>query len=65
MKTDKGHIEFEDILWLRRASTKSGADGVPPAIAQKLLASGLIEAEPHRTVLKITEKGRIALSKLG
>lgn len=62
---DKPPIDFEDLPWLRRACTKAGAEGVPAAIAEKLMAAGLIEHEGHRAALKITEKGRIALSKLG
>lgn len=58
-------IDFEDIVWLRRASHKSGADNVPAAVAEKLVAAGLIENEPNRPVFRITEKGRIALAKLG
>jgi hypothetical protein len=58
-------IEFEDIPWLRRACSKAGAEGVPPAIAEKLIAAGLIEHERNRPALRITEKGRIALAKLG
>jgi hypothetical protein len=61
----KSRIDFEDILWLRRAATKSGADHVPPAIAEKLINAGLIEVTSKPPSLKITEKGRIALSKLG
>jgi hypothetical protein len=52
-------------LWLRRAATKAGADHVPPAIAEKLINAGLIEVTSKPPSLKITEKGRIALSKLG
>ena len=62
---DKHKIDFEDILWLRRAATKAGADHVPPAIAAKLINAGLIEVASKPPSLKITEKGRIALSKLG
>ena len=58
-------IAFEDILWLRKAATKAGADHVPPAIAEKLINAGLIEVTAKPPSLKITEKGRIALSKLG
>jgi hypothetical protein len=58
-------LEFEDILWLRRAATKAGAVQVPPAIADKLMNAGLIALGSKPTTLKITEKGRIALSKLG
>ena len=65
MKDDKTPIGFEDILWLRRASSKAGAVSVPPEVAEKLIAAGLIEHEGGRSKLKITPKGRIALSKLG
>ena len=58
-------IDFEDILWLRRASTKGGASQVPPAIAEKLLGAGLIELATKPPTMRITEKGRIALEKLG
>jgi hypothetical protein len=58
-------IDFQDILWLRRAATKAGADHVPPEIAERLLNAGLIEMGARPSSLKITEKGLIALSKLG
>ena len=58
-------IEFEDILWLRKAATKAGADHIPPAIAEKLIGAGLIEPGAKPPTHRITEKGRIALSKLG
>ena len=62
---DKPRIDFSDILWLRKAATKAGADHVPAEIAEKLIAAGLIEVTAKPPSLKITEKGRIALSKLG
>jgi hypothetical protein len=62
---NKPQIDFTDILWLRKAATKTGADHVPPAIAEKLIAAGLLEVTSKPPSLKITEKGRIALSKLG
>ena len=65
MAKNQAKIEFEDILWLRKAATKAGADHVPPAIAEKLLSAGLIEVTAKPPTLRITEKGRIALSKLG
>ena len=65
MKTEHAQLDFEDILWLRRAATKAGAVQVPPAIAEKLIGAGLIEVATKPPTLKITEKGRIALSKLG
>lgn len=58
-------ITFDDILWLRRAATKTGADHVPVEIADKLIKAGLIEVTAKPQSLKITDKGRIALSKLG
>jgi hypothetical protein len=65
VKRESRRLEFEDILWLRRAATKAGAVQVPPAIAEKLVNAGLIELGTKPTTLRITEKGRIALSKLG
>ena len=62
--TDK-QINFEDIMWLRKAATKSGADHIPPEVAEKLITAGLIEAGSKPPTLRITEKGRIALTKLG
>ena len=61
----RSQLDFEDILWLRRAATKAGAGQVPPAIAEKLLNAGLIQVTSKPPSLKITEKGRIALTKLG
>jgi hypothetical protein len=65
VKQASTRLEFEDILWLRRAATKAGAVQVPPAIADKLMNAGLIELGSKPTTLRITGKGRIALSKLG
>lgn len=65
MKPERAQLDFEDILWLRRAATKTGATQVPPAIAEKLIGAGLIEPGAKPPILKITEKGRIALNKLG
>ena len=65
MKSGPAQLDFEDILWLRRAATKAGAVQVPPAIAEKLMSAGLIERGTKPPTMKITEKGRIALSKLG
>jgi hypothetical protein len=65
VKSESSRLDFEDILWLRRAATKAGAAQVPPAIAEKLMNAGLLEIGPKPTTLRITEKGRIALSKLG
>lgn len=65
MKIKHAQLDFQDILWLRRAATKAGAVQVPPAIAEKLVSAGLIELGTKPPTLKITEKGRIALTKLG
>ena len=65
MKIGNARLDFEDILWLRRAATKAGAVQVPPGIAEKLVSAGLIEVGTKPPTLKITEKGRIALTKLG
>jgi hypothetical protein len=65
VKDEKIRIGFEDIRWLRRASGKSGSETVPPAIAKRLIGAGLLEAGPRPSSVKLTEKGRIALSKLG
>ena len=65
VKNAHAQLDFQDILWLRRAATKAGANQVPSAIAQKLVGAGLIEAGAKPPVMKITEKGRIALTKLG
>lgn len=65
VKRLNAQLVYEDILWLRRAATKAGAAQVPPEIAERLIAAGLIEVSTKPATLKITEKGRIALSKLG
>lgn len=65
MKSGKSKLEFEDILWLRRAATKAGAAQVPPQIAEKLVSAGYVEVGTKPPTMKITEKGRIALTKLG
>jgi hypothetical protein len=65
MKNEHAQLDFEDILWLRRAATKAGASQVPAAIAEKLASAGLIELATKPASMKITEKGRIALAKLG
>lgn len=65
MKNEHAQLDFEDILWLRRAATKAGANQIPPAIAEKLAGAGLIEVGAKPLSMKITQKGRIALAKLG
>jgi hypothetical protein len=54
-----------DIPWLRLASQKAGALSVPPVIATKLLAGGLVEVDSARACLTITNRGRLALARLG
>jgi hypothetical protein len=61
----KAQLDFEDIMWLRRACTKTGAVSVPPPTADKLVLAGLVERQGSRSILRITDKGRIALQKLG
>jgi hypothetical protein len=65
VKTIHARLDFQDIMWLRRAATKAGAAQIPPAIAEKLTSAGLIEYAAKPSTLKITDKGRIALTKLG
>jgi len=65
MKTGHAQLDFVDILWLRRAATKAGANQVPSAIAEKLVGAGLVAVSGKPPSMKITEKGRIALAKLG
>ena len=65
MKIGQNRLDFEDILWLRRAATKAGAAQVPPQIAEKLVSAGLVQVGTKPPTMKITEKGRIALTKLG
>ena len=65
MKSAHSQLDFEDIMWLRRAATKAGAAQVPPEIAEKLIGAGLIEPATKPPTMRITDKGRIALEKLG
>ena len=54
-----------DIPWLRLASHKNGALSVPQGIASKLLAGKLVELDSARDCLTITNRGRLALERLG
>lgn len=65
MKIGNAQLDFQDILWLRKAATKAGAVQVPHGVAEKLVSAGLIEIDGKPPTLKITDKGRIALTKLG
>jgi hypothetical protein len=65
VKNEHTKIGFEDIRWLRRASGKSGSGSIPAVVAKRLVAAGLLEAGPRRSTMSLTDKGRIALSKLG
>ena len=64
-RAKNAQLVYEDIMWLRRAATKAGASQVPPEISARLIAAGLIEVGTKPPTLKITDKGRIALTKLG
>ena len=65
MKNENTKIGFQDIRWLRRASGKSGSGSIPPAVAKRLADAGLLKAGLRPSTMKLTDKGRIALSKLG
>jgi hypothetical protein len=65
VKSAHSQLDFEDILWLRRAATKAGAAQLPPPIAEKLIGAGLIKPGTKPPTFRITDKGRIALEKLG
>jgi hypothetical protein len=65
VKNENIKIGFEDIRWLRRASGKSGSGSIPPAVVKRLVQAGLLQAGPRASTMKLTDKGRIALSKLG
>jgi hypothetical protein len=59
-------LTLYDIQYLRQASRKIGASEVPPGIAKRLLSGGLVAIDPRNTAcLTITERGRLALTRLG
>lgn len=58
-------LTLYDIQYLRQASRKIGASEVPPTIAKRLLSGGLVAIDPRTACLTITERGRLALSRLG
>ena len=61
----KRALTIVDMPWLRQASQKAGASAVPVDIANKLLASGLVELDAAHACLKITKRGQLALNMLG
>jgi hypothetical protein len=58
-------LVLADIPWLRLSARRVGASNVPPAIAAKLLAAGLVERGLEADCLKITNRGQLALTLLG
>lgn len=60
-----GALTLHDIPWLRQSSRKDGAVAVPSGVATKLLAGGLVERDATRECLTITNRGRLALTRLG
>ena len=58
-------VTLQDISCLRKAARKSGADAIPAAIVARLIGARLIEADPRTSIMRITTKGQIALTKLG
>ena len=65
VKNEDRKIAIEDMRWLRRASGTSGSGSIPPVVAKRLAEAGLLKAGPRRSTMSLTDKGRIALSKLG
>jgi hypothetical protein len=57
-------LNLLDIPWLRVAARPSGAVDVPPGIAAKLLAGGLVKRDVKRDCLTITPRGQLALTRL-
>ena len=53
-----------DIPWLRRAESVAGASEVPPSIAARLIGGRLVERDAKRGCLKITTRGKLALTRL-
>ena len=58
-------LTLHDIAYLRRASHKAGAESVPAGIAKRLLSGGLVSHDVRKDCLMITERGRLALTRLG
>ena len=53
-----------DIPWLRRADSAAGALEVPPTIAARLLGGRFVERDAKRECLRITTRGKLALTRL-
>jgi hypothetical protein len=58
-------ITLEDVCWLREAALKRGAPAIPAAIAKKLAGAQLIVNDQAAHCMRITNRGRIALTRLG
>jgi len=58
-------LTLQDIPWLRQSSRKDGAVAVPSGVASKLLAGGFVERDATRECLTITNRGKLALTRLG
>ena len=59
-----GPLTIADIPWLRLASRKAGAPGVPHGTATKLLKGGFVRFDAARDCLTITARGELALTRL-
>ena len=53
-----------DIPWLRRAESTAGALEVPATIAARLLGGQFVERDSKRDCLRITTRGKLALTRL-
>jgi hypothetical protein len=58
-------LSLLDIPWLRQAAGSAGALDVPQGIAGKLLTGGYVERDERRGCLTITNRGKLALTRLG
>ena len=58
-------LTLHDISWLRQSSLKAGALSVPSAIARRLVSGGFVELDANKDCITITDRGRLALTRLG
>ena len=56
-------IRFDELHWLQELRSGAQHKQVPETIGARLLTRGLVERRPGG--LTLTERGRIALAKLG
>lgn len=56
-------IGFDELRWLQELNARKQKKAVPDPVSRLLLARGLIEYTPGG--LALTNRGRIALAKLG